>query len=322
MRGLSERLAAVANEGRWRSPRRVPAGDAPAGRLPGRGPRAGTRDPSAPKDDPTTLEDGVETLGEIARATGFHVRQVTLPHDWADRSGANRCWPSSADEDGRPVALIPARFDRAIRSRGLRPVRSGRRIAAGPSTRVSREQVAPDRLDVLSDAPRSSARAGGPAPLQPAAEWLARPGSSSCWPCSAGLLGLAVPIGVGRPGRPGHPRGRPSRRRDRYARLGHGPAPHPGLFLVGLAVSAAVLQVVEGLVLLRIEGKIVPALVPAVWDRLLRLPTRFFGGFSSGDLALRAMGLSPIFKKVSGAVVTTLVTGLISLVQPGPHVLV
>ena len=84
------------------------------------------------------------------------------------------------------------------------------------------------------------------------------------------------------------------------------------VFLVALAVSAAVLQVVEGLVLLRIEGKIVPALVPAVWDRLLRLPTRFFSGFSSGDLALRAMGLSAIFKKFSGAVVTTLVTGLLS----------
>ena len=60
-----------------------------------------------------------------------------------------------------------------------------------------------------------------------------------------------------------------------------------------------------------------PAVVPAVWDRLLRLPTRFFGGFSSGDLALRAMGLSLIFKKVSGAAVTTLVTGLVSLFNLG-----
>ena len=68
-----------------------------------------------------------------------------------------------------------------------------------------------------------------------------------------------------------------------------------------MAVSTAIFQVVEGLTLLRIEGKIVPAVVPAVWDRLLRLPTRFFAGFSSGDLALRAMGLSLIFKKVSGA---------------------
>ena len=81
------------------------------------------------------------------------------------------------------------------------------------------------------------------------------------------------------------------------------------LFLVAIAVSTTIFQVVEGLTLLRIEGKVVPSLVPAVWDRLLRLPTRFFAGFSSGDLALRAMGLSLIFKKLSGAVVATVVTG-------------
>jgi len=84
-----------------------------------------------------------------------------------------------------------------------------------------------------------------------------------------------------------------------------------------MAIATTIFQVVEGLTLLRIEGKVVPSVVPAVWDRLLRLPTRFFAGFSSGDLALRAMGLSLIFKKVSGAVVATLVTGLVSLFNLG-----
>ena len=89
------------------------------------------------------------------------------------------------------------------------------------------------------------------------------------------------------------------------------------VFLAALALSMMVFQVVQGLALLRIEGKVVPSVVPAVWDRLLRLPTRFFGEFSSGDLALRAMGLGLIFKKISGAAVTTLVTGLISLFNLG-----
>jgi NHLM bacteriocin system ABC transporter ATP-binding protein len=89
------------------------------------------------------------------------------------------------------------------------------------------------------------------------------------------------------------------------------------LFLIAMAIATTIFQVVEGLTLLRIEGKVVPSVVPAVWDRLLRLPTRFFAGFSSGDLALRAMGLSLIFKKVSGAVVATLVTGLVSLFNLG-----
>ena len=89
------------------------------------------------------------------------------------------------------------------------------------------------------------------------------------------------------------------------------------VFLSVLALSIMVLQVVEGLALLHIEGKIVPAIVPAVWDRLLRLPTRFFAEYSSGDLALRAMGLALVFKKLSGGAATTLVTGLISLFNLG-----
>ena len=68
---------------------------------------------------------------------------------------------------------------------------------------------------------------------------------------------------------------------------------------------------------LRIEGRVSATLIPAVWDRLLRLPSRFFARFSSGDLALRAMGLSEIFKKVSGEVVSTMVTGLFSCCNLG-----
>ena len=62
-------------------------------------------------------------------------------------------------------------------------------------------------------------------------------------------------------------------------------------------------------------GRVTAALIQAVWDRLLRLPSRFFGEFSSGDLALRAMGLSEVFKKASTAVVTTCVTGVFSLLN-------
>src|SRR5262249_27572778 len=68
---------------------------------------------------------------------------------------------------------------------------------------------------------------------------------------------------------------------------------------------------------LRIEGRISATLIPAVWDRLLRLPSRFFAQFASGDLATRAMGLSEVFKKLSGAVVTTIVTGIFSFFNLG-----
>ena len=84
-------------------------------------------------------------------------------------------------------------------------------------------------------------------------------------------------------------------------------------FLMILALATAAFQAIQRLMVLRIEGRISATLIPAVWERLLRLPSRFFAGFSSGDLALRAMGLSEVFKRASGAVVTSIVTGVFSL---------
>ncbi len=91
-------------------------------------------------------------------------------------------------------------------------------------------------------------------------------------------------------------------------------------FLVILAVATAAFQAMQSLTVLRIEGRITATLIPAVWERLLRLPSRFFAGFASGDLALRAMGLSEVFKRASGAVVTSIVTGVFSLFNLAPAV--
>ncbi len=88
-------------------------------------------------------------------------------------------------------------------------------------------------------------------------------------------------------------------------------------FLGVLSISSAVFQAIQGLLVLRIEGRVSATLIPAVWERLLRLPSRFFAGYSSGDLALRAMGISEVFQRASGAVVTSIVTGLFSLFNLG-----
>ena len=79
-----------------------------------------------------------------------------------------------------------------------------------------------------------------------------------------------------------------------------------------IIVATAIFQAIQGLLVMRIEGRVSATLIPAFWDRLLRLPSRFFARFSSGDLALRAMELSEVFKKVSGATVATVVTGFFS----------
>ena len=89
------------------------------------------------------------------------------------------------------------------------------------------------------------------------------------------------------------------------------------VFLVVLAFAASVCRVIQGLMVLRIEGRVSATMIPAVWDRLLRLPTGFFARFSSGDLAFRAMEFSKVFKKMSGAAVTTLVMGLFAFFNLG-----
>ena len=89
------------------------------------------------------------------------------------------------------------------------------------------------------------------------------------------------------------------------------------VFLVVIVIANAIFQAIQGLLVMRIEGRVSATLIPAFWDRMLRLPSRFFGQFSSGDLASRAMELSEVFKKVSGATVATIVTGFFSLFNLG-----
>ncbi|MER5256028.1 NHLP bacteriocin export ABC transporter permease/ATPase subunit [Streptomyces sp. NPDC002855] len=64
-------------------------------------------------------------------------------------------------------------------------------------------------------------------------------------------------------------------------------------------VSAA-FMLLQNLTILRMEGRMESALQPAVWDRLLRLPTRFFASRSTGELASAAMGVSAIRRVLSG----------------------
>ncbi|MZF88357.1 NHLP bacteriocin export ABC transporter permease/ATPase subunit [Streptomyces sp. SID5643] len=66
------------------------------------------------------------------------------------------------------------------------------------------------------------------------------------------------------------------------------------------SVVAAAFMLLQNLTILRIEGRIEATLQPAVWDRLLRLPTRFFTERSTGELASAAMGISSIRRLLAG----------------------
>ncbi|MGW1884945.1 NHLP bacteriocin export ABC transporter permease/ATPase subunit [Streptomyces sp. NPDC001970] len=69
--------------------------------------------------------------------------------------------------------------------------------------------------------------------------------------------------------------------------------------MVAGVVSAA-FMLLQNLTILRMEGRIESTLQPAVWDRLLRLPTKFFAERSTGELASAAMGISAIRRLLSG----------------------
>jgi ATP-binding cassette subfamily C protein len=66
------------------------------------------------------------------------------------------------------------------------------------------------------------------------------------------------------------------------------------------SVVAAAFLLLQNLTILRLEGRIEATLQPAVWDRLLRLPTAFFTQRSTGELASAAMGISAIRRLLAG----------------------
>ncbi|MFF4958179.1 NHLP bacteriocin export ABC transporter permease/ATPase subunit [Streptomyces sp. NPDC001222] len=72
------------------------------------------------------------------------------------------------------------------------------------------------------------------------------------------------------------------------------------LALMVTGVVAAAFMLLENLSILRLEGRIEATLQPAVWDRLLRLPTKFFAERSTGELASAAMGISAIRRLLAG----------------------
>ena len=86
-----------------------------------------------------------------------------------------------------------------------------------------------------------------------------------------------------------------------------------GFLLVGFLFGKALFDLCRGLTMLRLEGKMESSLQSAVWDRLLALPVGFFKDYTAGELAMRTMGISQIRAMISGAMTSTIMTGVFSL---------
>ena len=89
------------------------------------------------------------------------------------------------------------------------------------------------------------------------------------------------------------------------------------LAVVTATLVSAAFMLLENISILRLEGRIEATLQPAVWDRLLRLPTRFFAERSTGELATAAMGISAIRRVLSGVSSVAVQAGTVGAVNLG-----
>jgi ATP-binding cassette subfamily C protein len=76
--------------------------------------------------------------------------------------------------------------------------------------------------------------------------------------------------------------------------------------LAAAAFGAAVFEVVKSFAILRIESRTDLVLQAAVFDRLLRLPVRFFRGYTAGDLTDRVLGIQTIRQTLTGTTLQSL----------------
>lgn len=86
-----------------------------------------------------------------------------------------------------------------------------------------------------------------------------------------------------------------------------------GFFLGATALAGFLFQLTRSLAMLRMEGRMDGSIQAAVWDRLLSLPVPFFKQYSSGELAMRAMGISEIRRILSGVTTTTILSSIFSI---------
>lgn len=75
--------------------------------------------------------------------------------------------------------------------------------------------------------------------------------------------------------------------------------------MIAAALIGALLQMLQGTTLMRIEGRAITWASASLWDRLLGLPQAFFRRFTAGDLAVRVLTFQSLRDLISGMVANT-----------------
>jgi NHLM bacteriocin system ABC transporter ATP-binding protein len=230
----------------------------------------------------------VDRLDRISQASRFHYRAVTLDGRWWVEEGVPLL---AVRKDGTPVALLPARgkYTAVDPTNGTRTPLSESGAKEFQPRAYQLYAKFPDELDwrTIATFAWTSARQ--------TIWWML--GSS----LAVALLGLIVPLVTGVI----VSRAIPSGRIDLLAEM--------VLILVAVAVSTALFNIIEGFATTRFSLLIDLRLQPALWDRIMSLPPRFFRQYEVGDLVFRALGFKTIANTLSSTAISAVLTGVMAV---------
>jgi ATP-binding cassette subfamily C protein len=238
----------------------------------------------------------IDRAEEIAAATKVRYRRVMLRDEWWNTDNGPLLGFLQAGAEGgaqKPVALLPEKGDHYV--------------LFDPAT-GNRQRVTPELAAGLSAFAMSFYRVFPPHSL--ALLDLARFGAFGMnldlfrlllAGALIGLLGMATPLVSGRLIDTVIPSA------DKVDVLAL------TAILVATTIASTLFGLSRSICVLRLEGKMDSALQAAVWDRVLSLPTNFFRRFAAGDLAMRINGINTLRHALSGAVMSSILTGVFSL---------
>lgn len=234
-------------------------------------------------------------LQNIARFSRFRIRQVALRGDWWRRNSGPLL--GFLEETDRPVALLPL---------------SARSYELVDPVEQTRQIITPDIEARLSSFAYAFYQ---PFPDGALTAWeLVKFGLRECkgalltvflMGTAVGLLELAPPLAT-----------------DQIfgtiiPNAERGLLFQVGLALVLIALVTGLFRIIRGLAMLEVQSKMDASIQSAIWDRILNLPPPFFRAYSSGDLGVRAMGITDIRRLLSGYIMTTILNSLSSLFNVG-----
>ena len=234
---------------------------------------------------------GMNTLEDIARASGVRMRRVVLKGKWWRRDNGSLL--AYREEDTRPVALLPG----SSRMYVLFDPAQDTRTKVTAKVAASLEGLAYSFYEPFPDHAlswRELAKLGFRG-LRKDVAMVAIMGILGM------LLGLLTPYTTGII----FDTIIPSAATDQLIQI--------GIILTVCALATAIFEITKAIAMLRIKGQSDRTLQAALWDRLLTLPTPFFRQYSAGDLAVRSMGIIAIRKILAGETVQSLLAAIFSI---------